>query len=46
MSRLRNVVRGRPHFLWEMVRDELKVSSEDMLKYFGPQPELPSEYIP
>ena len=46
VSRLRNVVRGRPHFLWEMVRDELKVSSEDMLKYFGPQPELPSEYIP
>ena len=46
VSRLRNIVRGRPHYLWEMVRDELKVSNEDMLKYFGPQPELPVEFIP
>ena len=46
VSRLRNIVRGRPHYLWEMVRDELQVSNEDMLKYFGPQPELPVEFIP
>ena len=25
VSRLRNIVRGRPHYLWEMVRDELQV---------------------
>ena len=45
VSRLRNVIKKRPNLLWAMIRDELHVSDEDMLHYFGSQPEMPKDAI-
>ncbi len=45
VERLRNVVRKRPTLLWDMVQTELKVSDEDMQKYFGSRPDMPPEAI-
>ena len=44
--RLYNTIKGRPNYLWGFVKDELNVSEADMLKYFGPQPELPEDFVP
>ena len=46
INRLRNTCKGRPYYLWQMVKDELNVSDETMLAYFGPQPELPVDFVP
>lgn len=43
IARLQNTVRKRPNLLWEMIQEELNVSDEDMLKYFGERPEMPAE---
>ncbi len=45
VDRLRNVIKKRPNLLWGMVKEELKVSDEDMLKYFGPRPEMPADAV-
>ena len=44
--RLYNTIKGRPNYLWGFVKDELNVSEADMLRYFGPQPELPEDFVP
>lgn len=41
VERLRNVCRKRPRLLWEYVRDAFKLTNQQMLDYFGPQPEFP-----
>ena len=44
--RLYNTIKGRPNYLWGFVKDELDVSEADMLRFFGPQPELPEDFVP
>ncbi len=40
LTRLREVTLVmRPPRLWQMVKDQFKLSNEQMLEYFGPQPE-------
>ncbi len=39
VDRLRNVIRKRPHFLWQFAKEQFGLSNEQMLYYFGPQPE-------
>lgn len=42
INRLRNVtLKQRPHKLWAMVQEQFKLTDEQMLAYFGPQPEVP-----
>lgn len=35
---VKNIVIARPHFAWQHVKDWFKLSDEEMLEYFGPQP--------
>lgn len=46
VERLRNVVRLRPTRLWEYTQNAFNLTDEEMLHYFGPQPEMPPEAIP
>ncbi|MGN0747272.1 MAG: lamin tail domain-containing protein [Aristaeellaceae bacterium] len=43
IERLRNTIRKRPNLLWSMVKEQFGLSEEEMLHYFGPQPEMPPE---
>ena len=44
INRLRNVtIQQRPHKLWQMVKDQFKLTDAQMLDYFGPQPPLEAE---
>ena len=44
ISRLRDeTLQYRPHRLWQMVKDEFKLTEGQMLEYFGPQPPLEAE---
>lgn len=45
VDRLRNTLKKRPNLLWKMVKDELKVSEEDMIRFFGPQPVMPADAV-
>ncbi|MBQ8654766.1 MAG: lamin tail domain-containing protein [Clostridia bacterium] len=45
ITRLQNTLKKRPNLLWTMVKEELNVSEADMLKYFGPQPEMPDDVV-
>ena len=44
--RLQNTCKGRPHHLWEFIQEAFKLSNDQMLSYFGPQPELPDDFVP
>ncbi len=43
VNRLRNVLKKRPNRLWKMVKDQFKLTDEQMVQYFGPQPEMPAD---
>lgn len=46
IERLRNTVRCRPTKLWDMVKEQFKMTDEQMTDYFGPRPEYPPEALP
>ena len=46
VERLRNVVRLRPTRLWEYTQNAFNLTNEEMIHYFGRQPEMPPEAIP
>lgn len=39
----RNVLKKRPTYFYEMVQEKWNLSDDQMLIYFGPKPELPSD---
>ena len=39
VERLRNVMRKRPHFLWKFAKEQFGLTDEQMIYYFGEQPE-------
>ena len=43
LNRLRTVLKKRPYLLYNMVKKELKVTDAQMLQYFGPRPEQPTD---
>jgi len=44
ITRLRDVtIQQRPHRLWQMVKDQFKLTDAQMLDYFGEQPPLEAE---
>ena len=43
VERLRNTIRKRPNLLWTMIKEQFELSEEEMVHYFGPQPEMPPE---
>ena len=43
LDRLRNVLKKRPTYFYEMVQEQWELSDDQMLIYFGPKPELPSD---
>lgn len=46
INRLRNTVKGRPYYLWGFAQEAFSLSEAEMLEYFGPRPELPSDFVP
>jgi len=44
--RLQNTCKGRPHHLWGFIQEAFKLSNEQMIAYFGEQPELPLDFVP
>ena len=46
VNRLRNTIYGRPTKLWGFVKEAFSLSDEQMIRYLGPKPEFPSEYVP
>ena len=42
VNRLRNVIRKRPNRLWQFTQDAFNLTNEQMVHYFGPQPEMPA----
>ena len=43
LNRLRTVLKKRPYLLYNMVKKELKVTDAEMIQYFGPRPEQPTD---
>ena len=43
LDRLRNVLRKRPTYFYEMVQKQFQLSNEQMLPYFGEKPPLPED---
>jgi len=40
-TRLMNTLKKRPNLAWQYVKDWFELSDEQMISYFGPQPEMP-----
>ena len=45
VDRLRNTCRKRPNLLWGFAQDAFNLTDEQMIRYFGPRPEMPAEAI-
>ena len=45
INRLKNVLKKRPNKLWDMVQEAFKLTDDQMLVYFGPQPEMPPDAV-
>jgi len=43
LNRLRNTLKKRPTYFYEMVQERLELSNDQMLLFFGPKPELPED---
>lgn len=45
VDRLRNVVKKRPTFCWDQVKEWFKLTDAQMIDYFGPRPDIPADAI-
>ena len=45
VERLRNTIKKRPNLLWGYVQEAFQLTQEQMLHYFGPQPEMPADAV-
>lgn len=45
LGNIRNTCKKRPTLLWEMIRDEFKLTNAQMLEYFGEKPPMPEDAI-
>ena len=45
VERLRNVCKKRPTRLWDFTQKAFDLSNEEMIKYFGPRPDMPADAI-
>lgn len=45
VERLRNTCRKRPNLLWGYAQDAFNLTDAEMVKYFGPRPEMPPDAI-
>ena len=43
LDRLRNVLKKRPTYFYEMVQEKFELSDDQMLPFFGPKPPLPDD---
>ncbi len=46
VDRLRNTCKLRPNRLWQFTQDAFNLTNDQMIKYFGPKPELPPDAVP
>ena len=46
VERLRNVCRWRPSRLWEFTQDAFNLTNDQMIRFFGPKPEVPPDAVP
>ena len=42
-TRLMNTLKKRPNLAWQDVKQWFELSDEEMIGYFGPQPEMPAD---
>ncbi len=45
VDRLRNVVKKRPTYCWDQVKEWFSLSDAQMQAYFGPRPEIPPDAV-
>ena len=45
VERLRNVIRKRPTYLWELVQNTFDLTDAEMVGYFGKKPEMPADAV-
>ena len=45
VERLRNTCRKRPNLLWGYAQDAFNLTDAEMIKYFGPRPEMPPDAV-
>ena len=45
MERLRNVIRKRPTYLWELTQNAFELTDAEMVVYFGEKPEMPADAV-
>ncbi|MBQ3157276.1 MAG: lamin tail domain-containing protein [Clostridia bacterium] len=45
VNQLKNTLKKRPTYLWDMVQKQFKLTDEQMIQYFGPQPEMPADAV-
>ncbi|MBR5961590.1 MAG: lamin tail domain-containing protein [Clostridia bacterium] len=45
VNRLRNVIRKRPTKLWDFTQAAFNLTDDQMVRYFGPRPEMPANVI-
>ena len=45
VNRLRNVIRKRPTKLWEFTQEAFNLTDDQMVRFFGPKPEMPANAI-
>ena len=45
VERLRNVIRKRPTYLWEMIQNAFELTDAEMVGYFGEKPPMPADAV-
>ena len=45
VDRLRNVIKKRPTYLWEMLQNAFELTDAEMVSYFGEKPVMPADAI-
>ena len=45
VERLRNVIRKRPTYLWELTQNAFELTDAEMVVYFGEKPEMPADAV-
>ena len=45
VERLRNTIRKRPTYLWELTQNAFELTNSQMVEYFGEKPEMPADAV-
>ncbi len=45
VNQLKNTLKKRPTYLWEMLQEQFKLTNAQMVDYFGEKPEMPADAV-